>query len=137
MDRNEIARLRMRTPGEWHFDEKGMLIDAHQPEWSTDQSNICYLNPEAGDVDGFSDPDSVAANGDLIAAAPRLLDECSALMAQRDDLFTALCQYALQHNSRPEAGSQDGLMIHKQRLTDFTLTMIALCRKYSVMLEGS
>lgn len=136
MDRNEIARLRMRTPGEWYYNEKAKSIVADQPEWSSDQSDICYLNEEAGDADGFADTDCVAANGDLIAAAPRLLDACSVLLSQRDDLFTALSQYALQHNSRPAAGSQDGLMIHKQRLTDFTLTMIALCRKYSISLDG-
>lgn len=55
----------------------------------------------------------------------------------RQDLHTALRLWAGAENSRPANGQQDGLLIHHQAQTDFTLHMLSICRKYGVIVQGT
>lgn len=55
----------------------------------------------------------------------------------RQDLRTTLRLWAGAENSRPTHGQQDGMLIHHQAQTDFTLHMLSICRKYGVMVQGT
>jgi hypothetical protein len=56
------------TPQPWTFDDEGMVV-AGPCGSSTDQRDICYLNPETGDEkDWFASAETAIANGHRIVA---------------------------------------------------------------------
>lgn len=128
----QIEQLVWHTPGPWKLDMASRTIVADQPEWSSDQSDICFLNDEAGDRDGFPDSDAVACNARLIAAAPGLLREVADLRPARDVLLRILAHWSKMQGLRPASGSQDGLMEYRQFQTDHVHLMLAMCKRYGV-----
>ena len=73
-DYGEISKAD-NSPAPWTYDEKSNVVYHKNACDSSDQCDICYINMEVGDKDGFPDGSIAHANGMLIASAP--------IMAQR------------------------------------------------------
>lgn len=58
------------TPRPWTFDVEGMVVVGTCGS-SSDQRDICYVNPETGDEkDWFPSAETAVANGHLMTASP-------------------------------------------------------------------
>ncbi|SOB60622.1 conserved protein of unknown function [Pseudodesulfovibrio profundus] len=67
-----MSKFEGHTPGPWVFDKN---LDVSQGgKFTSDQDDICFVNHEVGDRDGFANYDTAKANAALIAAAPDMYD---------------------------------------------------------------
>lgn len=70
MIKQAIEAMDKATPGPWIVECNEIIQE--RGDIASDQRDIAYLNPEAGDVDDFASSAAVEGNGIILAAAPSM-----------------------------------------------------------------
>lgn len=80
----DTTRYAGHTDAPWGLVDRNTIQSLSDERISSDQSDVCYLNEEAGSSkeEWFASPDSFCANARLIADAPLLLAEVERLREQ-------------------------------------------------------